>query len=327
MNFKKIVCLLLISASTLIKPHLAFRSKTMIQNGTFSTKGAIELEVETLSGNGTFQSDTILIHCEKFEFTGTIHCSEKCVIHCSTAFDESCFKREGNGVFVIDISPYSFEKSEIKKDVQNIVTAESEKIKNIQKKFEEQQIQNQEIQQKLQNHEGHEKILLTQQEKDLLQRKKDKAEQLLMHQCGIISESDVDDCLNIILLYANIYKINIKTILCSIMDELWIKMDYHQKRIYEIYDYDYLKNIALRLGATITGLTLMYTMYLWKNEVKKQFSISDHDFAEGFIVFGGISLIPLIGIKKMMETSLYPHHEQKLEKLKMIQQKIQIILQ
>lgn len=58
---------------------------------------------EELSGDGLIEAPVIHISVKTFTFTGTINCSKTCVITAETPFDQSMFKREGNGEFIIKI--------------------------------------------------------------------------------------------------------------------------------------------------------------------------------------------------------------------------------
>ncbi len=57
----------------------------------------------TIKGNGRFEAPEIEIRTKKFEFTGTISCTKKCVIIVQEPFDQAMFKRTGGGEFVIKI--------------------------------------------------------------------------------------------------------------------------------------------------------------------------------------------------------------------------------
>lgn len=74
---------------------------TLDNNGELTGSETATLSCETLSGKGLIKSPQISIKTKIFAFTGTIDCSEECTIISSTPFDETMFKRLGNGKFVI----------------------------------------------------------------------------------------------------------------------------------------------------------------------------------------------------------------------------------
>lgn len=52
-------------------------------------------------GEGILKAPRITLDVGEFKFTGTIHCTGKCLITSKKAFDASMFKREGGGNFEI----------------------------------------------------------------------------------------------------------------------------------------------------------------------------------------------------------------------------------
>ena len=57
----------------------------------------------TLSGNGKFSAEIIILKTKKFDFKGTIECSGECLIMAEEEFDPEMFTRKGNGKFIIKI--------------------------------------------------------------------------------------------------------------------------------------------------------------------------------------------------------------------------------
>lgn len=77
-------------------------------NGTVSAGNGV-FNVGRLSGNGTISGHNFKIKCDEFNFTGTIECSEECVIRVKKPFDYAMFKRQGTGSITVIVSPYDFQ--------------------------------------------------------------------------------------------------------------------------------------------------------------------------------------------------------------------------
>ncbi|MCE5316423.1 MAG: hypothetical protein LLG04_03545 [Parachlamydia sp.] len=84
---------------------------TLDNNGELNGSETATLSCETLSGKGLIKSPQISIKTKIFAYTGTIECSETCTIVASKSFDESMFKRKGNGEFVIIIEEKNDKKN------------------------------------------------------------------------------------------------------------------------------------------------------------------------------------------------------------------------
>lgn len=59
------------------------------------------IQADTYAGAGYVEAPTVIIRVKKFDFSGTIKCSGTCIIHAEEPFNETMFKREGNGKFVV----------------------------------------------------------------------------------------------------------------------------------------------------------------------------------------------------------------------------------
>lgn len=84
---------------------------TLDNNGELTGTETATLACETLSGKGLIKSPQISIKTKIFAFTGTIECTGTCTIMASKSFDESMFKRKGNGEFVIIIDEKADKKN------------------------------------------------------------------------------------------------------------------------------------------------------------------------------------------------------------------------
>ncbi len=74
---------------------------TLDNNGDLIGKESVTLSCDTLSGNGLICSPQISIKTKIFAYNGTIDCSGKCTITTSSPFDETMFKSQGGGEFII----------------------------------------------------------------------------------------------------------------------------------------------------------------------------------------------------------------------------------
>lgn len=70
----------------------------LIANGSFT------LCCDEFSGMGLLSSPQISIEAKKLTFTGTINCSNRCIIITKSPIDENMFKRTGEGqfIFIVD---------------------------------------------------------------------------------------------------------------------------------------------------------------------------------------------------------------------------------
>ena len=66
---------------------------------------AAYISCEEFTGKGTLRSPQIELRAGKFSYTGTIDCSERCVITVREAFDTKMFTRKGGGEFLIVLDP------------------------------------------------------------------------------------------------------------------------------------------------------------------------------------------------------------------------------
>lgn len=90
--------------------------ETFVSDGEVIATERIELYVgEVLTGAGYFEAPIIEISTKRFEFTGTINCSQKCIINVEQPFDQAIFKREGAGEFIINIVP--LKKMDVQKHI------------------------------------------------------------------------------------------------------------------------------------------------------------------------------------------------------------------
>ena len=114
---------------------------------SYANCGTITSPVITMSGkkfvsNGTLSGKKIYLTFDEIEFTGTIICSEECIIKSKKPFDYKQIKTEGPGKFTVIINPYDFDvcsKEELLNLAHNFFTSNILEIKNedIEKKVEE----------------------------------------------------------------------------------------------------------------------------------------------------------------------------------------------
>ena len=73
-----------------------------ILNITGVTEGreTVTLNSAELTGNGIIKGPKIYIKTKKFSFTGTIECSEECLIITEEPCNQTMFKRLGKGKFI-----------------------------------------------------------------------------------------------------------------------------------------------------------------------------------------------------------------------------------
>lgn len=72
----------------------------------FIASTSIELKAKSsIIGKGLIAAPHITINAKKFEFIGTIDCSDTCHITIQEPFDETMFTRKGSGSFTITIDP------------------------------------------------------------------------------------------------------------------------------------------------------------------------------------------------------------------------------
>lgn len=110
MTYLKYFITLSIFSALLTNPILSkqFQSNNFTyKSDTFLFKNidAQDCNIETINfrGKGKIRSEFIVINCNEFNFTGTIDCNVECRIYSRKAFDETIFKREGQGKFIIKI--------------------------------------------------------------------------------------------------------------------------------------------------------------------------------------------------------------------------------
>lgn len=72
-----------------------------LTGGVEATKSIKFKAVEVFKGEGYLKAPEITLDVGEFQFTGTIHCTGKCLISSNKAFDASIFKRVGGGTFEI----------------------------------------------------------------------------------------------------------------------------------------------------------------------------------------------------------------------------------
>lgn len=76
-------------------------ASTVINNGDYYAMKKVSIHADMFKGTGFIDAPTIVIETKKFEFTGTIRCYGNCLIHAEEPFDETMFKREGSGSFIV----------------------------------------------------------------------------------------------------------------------------------------------------------------------------------------------------------------------------------
>lgn len=102
----KLLFLSLISISSL---HSSFITNTFQQDGIMKSEHVLEVVAKILfTGTGCLEAPIIEISTGKFEFTGTIICSERCTIKTNEPINPATFTRKGNGEFIIKTSNGSF---------------------------------------------------------------------------------------------------------------------------------------------------------------------------------------------------------------------------
>ena len=74
-------------------------------NGDLIAEKSINIECGNLVGKGMIKGPNISIFAKEFNFTGTIDCSNKCVITTSKKLDQSKFKRRNKGKFIFKVEP------------------------------------------------------------------------------------------------------------------------------------------------------------------------------------------------------------------------------
>lgn len=77
-------------------------SSSFVQDGQMTSGDEIRISCKELfSGKGSLQAPRVHIATKKFEFTGTISCSDECVITVEEPCNEAMFSRSGGGTFRI----------------------------------------------------------------------------------------------------------------------------------------------------------------------------------------------------------------------------------
>ncbi len=78
-------------------------TKFYINDGTIKAS-TININTETISGSGVIEGKKITITCDKFDFQGSIVCTEECNIYAKETFDPDKVKCSGGGKFTAYIS-------------------------------------------------------------------------------------------------------------------------------------------------------------------------------------------------------------------------------
>lgn len=73
------------------------------------TSPTITMIGKQFTSNGILDGKKIYLTFDKLNFTGTIICSDECIIKCKEPFDYNMFKREGSGKFKVIINPNEFD--------------------------------------------------------------------------------------------------------------------------------------------------------------------------------------------------------------------------
>lgn len=79
------------------------KARTVVNDGEYYALCKVHIEADDVSGTGIIDAPTILIFAKKFVFTGTVRCSNKCIIFSEEPFDKAMFNKEGQGEFCIII--------------------------------------------------------------------------------------------------------------------------------------------------------------------------------------------------------------------------------
>ncbi len=86
----------------LLSVFASTQSSSFTNNGRFVSKKAININLEeTFDGVGYLEAPIITISAKKFAYTGTISCSELCIIQAEEGVDPTMFTAEGLGDFVL----------------------------------------------------------------------------------------------------------------------------------------------------------------------------------------------------------------------------------
>jgi len=78
---------------------------TLEVNGELIGHNSATIYCRAVAGKGLIQSPSIFLQTQEFAFTGTVHCEGVCTIIAKVPFDETGFKRSGNGEFIVLIDP------------------------------------------------------------------------------------------------------------------------------------------------------------------------------------------------------------------------------
>lgn len=79
--------------------ELKVEHKLISNTGKMIGIKTVKLVCDKLTGNGYIKAPIISILAKKFEFTGTIECSNECVIETQHDFNHKMFKQAGGGKF------------------------------------------------------------------------------------------------------------------------------------------------------------------------------------------------------------------------------------
>lgn len=88
---------------------LNFMSKDIdLNDSEFSAEKKMQLTcTNAFSGKGHLRAPEICIKAKKFNFTGTINCSQTCTIIVQEEFDRNMFTKAGKGQFIITVDPHA----------------------------------------------------------------------------------------------------------------------------------------------------------------------------------------------------------------------------
>lgn len=82
--------------------NVNLQGDTVSHDGDLTGVESATIVCTTFTGNGIIHSPTVSIAVDKFDFKGTIDCSQKCTITTKEPVNERLFKRTGAGQFIIN---------------------------------------------------------------------------------------------------------------------------------------------------------------------------------------------------------------------------------
>lgn len=103
--------------STLQGKNDTYISENFHNDGDVTYKESLSINCNRVTGKGIIKAPNISITAKKFDFKGTIDCSENCSITSLGTVNENAFKRVGEGKFKIngvDFSKKSTNKGKVK---------------------------------------------------------------------------------------------------------------------------------------------------------------------------------------------------------------------